>query len=290
MTTQPELNYERVGDPEYAYFMEPNVNGNLALTILPGPGGGDPSYGFKKVTVTPPPPPPPPPSGNFLPTPAGWKVAFEFDFAGLTQLPSGIWSYSGAPGGTSNCLWNKSQISFDADGLVFTTIWNGSDWLSAGVGTNQGVVAPFWMIVKEKTDDANVVGLNDVNLAWGASPSTWPTNVEVDGFERQCNSNGWGAATGRFHYGSNNTTTSPLTEPSPEDFNWHYNGFQVTNTEFSQWIDGTQVASGPVPSSIDTPLDSILHWFGVQTQTYNAGNRTGKSVRHIASMQVLVPA
>jgi hypothetical protein len=259
-----------------AYDVTNNADGSVTFSAPP--------------VVTP--PPPPPPAGDFLPIPSGWKAAVQIDFKGLSALPSSVWAYGGAPGGTSGCLWNKSALTFDATGLVITTKWNGADWITGGVGTNLGVVAPFIMRVYEKTDDANLEGLNQINLAWGASPSTWPTNVEVDGLERAVKNGLWQPATARLHYGSSNSTTSPLTEPSAEDFGWHTNEFRVQGTTFSTWVDGAATGSGAIPAAAVSVLETTSHWLGSQVQTYSVGSadKTKTSVRHIASLEILVPA
>ena len=284
--------YERIKAPRGGELLfaplSASATSGLTLTV---PNGG---YHFDAASVThpPPPPPPPPPNSDFQTPVSGWKSALQIPLRGLSALPGSLWAYGGAPGGTSGCLWNKSQITFDADGAVFTTQWNGSDWLTAGVGTQFSIAAPFMMVVKEKTDDANIEGENEIDLDWGSSPSSWPSNVEVDFWERAIKNGAWQPATARLHYGSSNSTTPPITAPSAEDFGWHFNGVSVTQSAMTIYQDGVSLGSSAVPASAWSALSTIPHWLGVQSQLYSVGtgDKTKTSVRHICSLEFLVPA
>ena len=277
------------GAIEFAPAPTPPATGGLVLTR---PGGG---YHFDPYVA--PVPPPPPPAGFFLPVPAGWKVAVQHDFTKLSALPSDVWSYGGRPGGTTGCLWESSQISFDPVlGLIFTTAWSTSlaSWITGAFGSTESYPAPWRFRVYDAFLDTAIDGLNHLMLGWNAG-SGWI--MEEDILEFAIHGGLALPPISRIHDGSSGDVVPPITSPLPELVNvWHcHEGFvddRSGTPTYSILRDGAPVGSRTIPADKWAELVATPHWMGVQTELYSIGTAplTAVSRRAIRGAEILVPA
>ncbi len=289
------VTYRRVGK-QNAYLFVPDSTGDLDLTVTPGgASSGYPTYEFDQVATTP--PPPPPPGGFFLPVPSRWKSALKADFTapGVTLSSLGDWDYSGAPGGTSGCQWESSQVTFvEGEGALLTTQFSAAldAWISGGFGTTAAYSFPIRVRWYEIARDANVDGKNRVRLLWKS-----PWIEECDGDECGVSNGAWTESIFRVHNGSSANVITPIVGLAPV-----VGVMRCTEIELAPVagvptatlrIDGTVVGTPSVIPAADwATMLANPHWVGIQDELYSIGTapKSAVSVSQILGCEVFTPA
>jgi hypothetical protein len=224
----------------------------------------------------PPPPSPPPPGSFFLPAPGTpWVLAMQSDFTKMTTLPSGDWDYSGHPGGTSNCLWEPSQVALvPGQGVRLRTQWSAAldSWVCGAIGTPTEFSVPIIVRWYDLVPSALIVGHNKIQLLWAGS---W---VEIDVDECSVGSVGqWGASWCRTHINSGANVTDPMAfPPQPLGVVWCHEMRLTPVGDGTGTLDirlnGAKVNETNMPAMAFSEMVANKHWVGTQDEMYSVGS------------------
>jgi hypothetical protein len=240
-----------------------------------------------------------PPTGFFLPPPgAPWAAtpALKVDFTILNTLPSGDWTYSGAPGGTSNCQWYASQVAMAPGlGVRITSKWDASlnSWICGAFGTQTEFTCPAVIRWYDRVATANLVGHNKVQLFWAGS---W---IEVDVDECSIGSVGsWDTSWARTHLNNGDNHSDPMSWGAGQPLNVVscHEARLIDNGDgtgtFEIWLDGTKVNSTVIDATMWAAMKANKHWVGTQDEFYSIGSadKTKTDVRYVLGMEVWQPA
>lgn len=227
---------------------------------------------------------------EWQPVPEGWNLVERIDLRGLTALPSTVWPYGGAPGGTSGCLWQSSAISFEAGGVLFSAWWNGSVWVCAGLGTTGSWLAPLRVRTYEQFLDFNIANLNDIDLLWCAP---WNTEVDYREWAVLAGLNGMSTSHLDIHNESPSDVIPQTAQSGAADLNPHCYEVQLLDSQVQTFTDSVATCSPiDIPAADWDLLTSNPHWAGRQRQMYEAGPGpyTPVSKLLVIGVEVLQPA